>query len=55
MLYKIFVSSSLSHITEVLESLKLAVQRCKVALPSENIDDPSVFFRCTAAGSVLVL
>ena len=40
---------------KVWENLKLAVQRCKVALPSEDIDDPSAVFRCTAAGSILVL
>ena len=31
------------------------MQRCKVAFPSEDIGDPSTVFRCTAAGSVLVL
>ena len=40
---------------QVWENLKLAVQRCKVALPSEDIDDPSAVFMCTAAGSNLVL
>ena len=39
---------------KVWENLKLAMQRCKVALPSEDIDDPSAFFRCSAAGSILV-
>ena len=29
--------------------------RCKVALPSEDIADPSAVFTCTAAGSILVL
>ena len=52
---KISVSSSLSHVTKVLENMKLAMQRYKVALPSEDIPDPSAVFRCTAAGSILVL
>ena len=29
--------------------------RCKVALPSENIADAPTVFKCTAAGSILVL
>ena len=40
---------------KVWENLKLAMQRCKEALPREDIDDPSAVFRCTAAGSILVL
>ena len=35
--------------------MKLVMQRCMVALPHDNIDDTSVVFRCTAAGSILVL
>ena len=31
------------------------MQRCKVALPSEDIDDPSAVFRCTAAGSRVII
>ena len=41
--------------TKEWENLKLAMHRCKVALPSEDIADPSAVFRCTAAGSILVL
>ena len=52
---KISVYSSLSLMTKVWENLKLAMQRCKVALPREDIDDPSAVFMCTAAGSILVL
>ena len=52
---KISVSSSLSHMTNVWENLKLAIQKCKVALPSEDSDDPSAVLSCTAAGSILVL
>ena len=48
-------SSSLSHIMKVWENLKLAMQRCKVALPREDIDDPSAILRCTAAVNTLVL
>ena len=55
MLNKISVSSSLSHIMKVCENLKLAVHRCKVALPSEDIDDTLAVLRCTAAGSILFL
>ena len=52
---KIFVCSSLSNMTNVWENLKLAIQRCKVALPSEDSDDPSDVLSYTAAGSILVL
>ena len=52
---KISVSGSLSHIIKVYENLKLALQRCNIALPSEDMDDPSAVFRCTPAGSILVL
>ena len=52
---KIPVSGSLSHMMKVWENLKLAMWRCKVALPSKDIDDPSAVFRCTAAGSISVL
>ena len=38
---KISGSSSWLHMTKVWENLKLAMQRCKVALPREDIDDPS--------------
>ena len=31
------------------------MQRCKVALPSKDIADPSAVFKCTAVGSILVL
>ena len=48
---KISLSDNLSHITKVWENLKLAMQRCKVALPSEDIEDLSAVFRCTAASS----
>ena len=34
---------------------RLRIQWCKVALPSEDIADPSAEFKCTAAGSILVL
>ena len=40
---------------KVWKNLKLALQRCKVALPSEDIDDPLAVLRCTAVGSILVL
>ena len=46
---KISVSGNLSHMTKVMEML--AMKRCRVALPGEDIDDPSAVFRCTAAGS----
>ena len=49
------MSGSLSHMMKVWENLKLAVQRCKVALPKGDTDDPSAVLRCTAAGSILVL
>ena len=49
---KISVSSSLPHMMKVWENLKLAMQRCKVALPMEDIDDPSSVFSDTAAGSI---
>ena len=52
---KISVSGSLSHMTKVWENLKLPMQRCKVALPSEDIANPSHVFKCAAAGSILVL
>ena len=52
---KISVSGSLSHMMEIWKNLKLAVQRCRVALPSEDIYDQSAVFGCTAAGSILVL
>ena len=39
---------------KVCENLKLVMQRCKVALLSEDIDDPSAVLMCTAAGSILV-
>ena len=43
------MSSSLSHMTKVWKNM----QRCKVALPSEDIDDPSAVFKFTDAGSIL--
>ena len=52
---KILVYDSLSYIMKLCENLKLAMQRHKVAFPSEDIDDPSPVLRCTAAGSILVL
>ena len=52
---KISVSDSLSHITKVWENVKLVMKRCKGALPSEDIDDPSPDLRCTVADSILVL
>ena len=52
---KISVSDSLSHTLKEWENLKLTLQRCKEALPNEDIDDPSAVFKCTAAGSILVL
>ena len=52
---KIPVTGSLSHMIKVRENLKLTIQGCKVALPSEDIVDPSAVFRCTAAGGILVL
>ena len=50
-----YLFGSLSHMMKVLGNLKLAVQRCKVALLSDDIADPSAVFRCTAAGSISVL
>ena len=44
---KMSVSGSLSHMMKVCENLKFAVQRCKVAVPSEDIDNPSAVLRCT--------
>ena len=35
--------------------MKLVMQRCKVPLPSKDIADQSTVFKCTAAGSILVL
>ena len=52
---QISVSSSLSHMMKVWEILKLAIQKCKVALPSKDIADPSAFFRYTAAGTIFCL
>ena len=52
---KISVLDSLLHMMKVWENLKLAMQRCKVALPSNDIADPSAVFRCTAAGTIFVL
>ena len=49
------MSGCLSHMTKVWENLKLAMRRCKVALASEDIDDPSAVFRCTAVGSIMVI
>ena len=43
------------HMAKVWENLKLAMQKCKTTLPSEEIDDPSAVLRCSAAGSILVL
>ena len=40
---------------KVWENLKLTIQNCKVAFPSEDIADPSAVFRCTAAGSIFGL
>ena len=40
---KLSVSSSLSHMMKIWENLKLVMQRCKVALPSEDIADPSLY------------
>ena len=50
---RISVSSALSHM--IWKNLKLAIQRCRVALSSEDSTDPSTVLRCTAAGSILVL
>ena len=55
MLNKISVLGRLSHITKVCENLKIAVQRCKIALPNDDIDDPSTVLKCTAVGRILVL
>ena len=55
MLNKISVSGCLSHMRKVWGNLKLAIQRCRVALPSEDIADPSTVFKCNSAGSILVL
>ena len=52
---KISVSGSLSHMMKVRENFKLGMQRCKVALPSDNIADPSAVFRFIAAGIIFVL
>ena len=52
---KISESGGLSYMMTIWENLKLTIQRYKVALPSENIADPSAVSRCTAAGSTLVL
>ena len=52
---KISVYGSLSHMMKVWENLKLAMQRCYVALPCEDIADPSAVFKCTAVGSIVVL
>ena len=49
---KISVSGSSSHMVKVWENLKLAMPRCKVALPSEDIANPSAVFRFTAAGTI---
>ena len=46
------MTSSLSHMMKAWENLKLAKQRCKVALPREDIADPSDVFKCTALGSI---
>ena len=46
---EISVSSSLLHITNVWKNLILVMQWCKVALPSEDIDDLLAVLRCTAA------
>ena len=35
--------------------MKFTMQRYKVALPCEDIDDPSAICRCTVEGSILVL
>ena len=43
------VSGSLSHIMKIWENVKLAMQRCKVAFPREDTDDPSAVCRCSAA------
>ena len=40
---------------ESMENLKFALERCKAALPSEDIDDPLAVLRSTAAGMILVL
>ena len=53
---KISVSGSLSHIMTSVRKPKTGnVQRCNVALPSDDIDDSSVVLRCIAAGSIVVL
>ena len=44
---KISVSSNLSPMTKLWKNLKLAIQKFKVALPSEDIADPSTVFKCT--------
>ena len=49
---KISVSGNLSDITRVWENIKLAMQRYKVVLPSEEINDPLAVLRHTVAGSV---
>ena len=40
---------------KVWENVKLTMQRCKIALSSKDIADPSAVFKCTAGGSILVL
>ena len=52
---EILVSGSLSHIMKICENLTSAMQRCKGALPIDDIDDQSAISRCTTAGSILVL
>ena len=41
---KISVSDSLSHMMKVCENLRFAMQRCKFALSSEDINDKSCCF-----------
>ena len=51
----ISVSGSFLNMTKVWENSELAIQSCKVALPSKDIPDPSTVFRCTSVGSISVL
>ena len=55
MLNKISVTGSLTYVTKVWENLEFAMQSCKAAFSSEEIDDTPAVLRCTAAGSILVL
>ena len=49
------VSGSLSHMMNVCENLKSAMQRWREAFPINDIGDPSAVIRCIPAGRILVL